>query len=163
MNRDRVAQRLHSVLDAASLALALLGGLALCAAALLTVVSVAGRALFSAPVPGDYEIVEAACAFAVCAALPWCQRRRGHATVDILAERLGPRATRRAGDALMAALAALIAWRMAAGMIDKMGDGFYVETTFILQTPVWWTWAAALPGAALFAVAAAADTLTGRP
>jgi TRAP-type C4-dicarboxylate transport system permease small subunit len=148
-------------LDHASHALALAGGAALCAAALLTTASVAGRAA-GAPVPGDYELVQIACAFAVFSFLPWCQRRRAHAAVDILADRLAPRATRRAGDALTAALAALVAWRLGAGLADRMGDGFFVETTFILRIPVWWGYAAALPGAALFAVAAGFDALTGR-
>ena len=49
--------------------------LVLIALILLTVVSVVGRALFSAPIPGDFELVEIGMAVAVFAFLPYCQLR----------------------------------------------------------------------------------------
>lgn len=149
--------RIDRALGALCVGLAWLGGAALLAAALLTVASIAGRALVPlglSPVPGDYELVQIAAAFAVTAALPLCQYRRGHVTVDIATDAMGPRAAavaRAAGDLAMAAVAALLAWRMGLGLADKLGSAFYVETTFILQIPVWHGYAAALPGLILFA------------
>jgi TRAP-type C4-dicarboxylate transport system permease small subunit len=142
-------------------AMAMAGGLALLAVMLSTVASVAGRALIPlglGPVPGDYELVQFGVAFAVCAFLPLCQWRRGHVTVDIALKPLGRRLNGwvdAAGCLLMTAGAGLLAWRTALGLRDKMGDGFYVETTFILRLPVWWGYAAALSGLAVFALVSA--------
>jgi TRAP-type C4-dicarboxylate transport system permease small subunit len=135
--------------------LALVGGAVLLLLAALTVVSVTGRAFVKmglGPVPGDFELVEAGCAFAVFAFLPWCQFQRGHATVDVFIGWAGPRA--RAGLALVSnilltAVAGFIAWRLQAGLVDKLSYG---ETTFILQMPAWYGYAASLVGAVVFAV-----------
>lgn len=132
-------------------ALAILGGLALLAVTALTVASITGRAFIRqglGPVPGDFELVEALTAFAVFAFLPWCQLRRGHATVDVFTRMLPERANRLidlACEVLMTAVVMLIAWRLWHGLIDKQR---YHETTFILQFPLWWSYAAAFAAAA---------------
>jgi TRAP-type C4-dicarboxylate transport system permease small subunit len=132
-------------------ALAILGGLALLAVTALTVASITGRAFTRqglGPVPGDFELVEALTAFAVFAFLPWCQLKRGHATVDVFTRLLPPRANRLidlACEVLMTMVVALIAWRLWHGMLDKMR---YHETSFILQVPLWWAFAAAWVAAA---------------
>jgi TRAP-type C4-dicarboxylate transport system permease small subunit len=132
-------------------ALAILGGLALLAVTALTVASITGRAFTRqglGPVPGDFELVEALTAFAVFAFLPWCQLKRGHATVDVFTRLLPPRANRLidlACEVLMTMVVALIAWRLWHGMLDKMR---YHETSFILQFPLWWAFAAAWVAAA---------------
>ncbi|MCF1505757.1 TRAP transporter small permease [Afifella sp. H1R] len=139
-------------------ALAILGGLVLVVLTVMTVLSIAGRALVPlglGPVPGDFELVEAGVAFAVFSFLPWCQFRRGHVTVDLLAERFGPRgmaACALASNLVMTAIAGLLAWRLGLGMQDKR---LYPETSFILQFPIWWPYAASLAGAWMFAVASA--------
>nr|WP_255599862.1 TRAP transporter small permease [Afifella sp. IM 167] len=138
--------------------LAILGGLVLLAITVMTVVSIAGRALISlgfGPVPGDFELVEAGVAFAVFSFLPWCHYRRGHVMVDLFAQTFGPRglaAFSLVGNFLMTVAAVLIAWRLGLGTSDKLAYG---ETTFILQFPLWWPYAAALVGAWLFALTAA--------
>jgi TRAP-type C4-dicarboxylate transport system permease small subunit len=140
---------------------AMAGGAALIGMTALTCVSVVGRALDGmglGPVPGDYELVAMGAAFAVTACLPWCQWRRGHVTVDLLLHKAGPRANAAVdivANLLMTAAAALIAWRLREGMIDKLGNDFYQETTFILGLPVWWGYAGALFGATVFAVVSA--------
>ena len=53
---------------------------------------------------------------------------------------------------MMLAFAVFIAWRHAAGMLDKLQ---YMETTFILRMPLWWSYAASLIGAVVFIVVAA--------
>lgn len=156
-----MARRIDAAVGWLAWAMAMLGGLALMAVMLSTVASVAGRAaipLGLGPVPGDYELVEVGTAFAVAAFLPWCQWRRGHVTVDIALGPLGPRVNAWVdvtANLLMTLGAGLLTWRMALGLRDKMGDGFYVETTFILQFPVWWGYAAALSGLVAFTLVSA--------
>ena len=145
--------------------MALLGGIVLVGLVLLTCVSVLGRggntlghsglieamapalgqALIATgigPVKGDFEIVEAGIAFAVFAFLPWCQIRQGHATVDVFTAFLSERANRiiiTFWDVLFALVLVLLAWRLYDGMIGKVRNG---ETTFLLQFPIWWAYAA---------------------
>ena len=133
---------------------AYLGGLVLLAIVIMTCLSIGGRAIGDwlglGPIPGDFELVEIGIGFAIFAFLPWCQIRRGHATVDILQPRFGQRVNGLIdliSDLLMFVAAVLIGWRLWQGMLDKKG---YAETTFILQFPVWIAYAAALAGAAVF-------------
>lgn len=127
--------------------LAVLGGLSLIAITLMTVVSITGRAFIWAglrPVPGDFELVELGTGFAVFAFLPWCQLNRGHATVDVFTSFLSDRANRvidLVTEIVMTLVMLLFAWRLWYGMTDKIR---YHETTFILQYPVWWGYAAAM-------------------
>ena len=167
--------------------MALLGGVVLVALVLLTCVSVLGRggntlghadwleALAPAigkaiigtgvgPVLGDFEIVEAGIAFAVFAFLPWCQLRQGHATVDIFTAMM-PGAINRLlvtlWDVLFALMLILIAWRLFEGMMSKVQNG---QTTFLLQFPIWWAYAASFAAsvvAALTGVYVAALRLIG--
>lgn len=135
---------------------ALLGGVLLLSIIAVVVVSVSGRSLVWAglgPIPGDFELVEAGGALAIFCFLPWCQLQNGHVTVDIIKGMFGRRFD--AGldtvyNLIMTGLSALIAWRLWAGMLDKMTYG---ETTFILQFPVWWGYAACLPVAVLAVIA----------
>lgn len=137
---------------------AMLGGLVLLALIILSVLSITGRALVPVglgPIPGDFELVQAGTAFGIFCFLPWCQMEGGHVTVDILKRWLGPRvdALLAAGfNLLMTLAAAFILWRAYAGMQDKMR---YTEVTFILQYPVWWSYAVCLPLAALFVAVSA--------
>lgn len=151
-------RRVEAALEQLAAAFAIAGGAVLVALTVMTVLSITGRGLIFAglgPVPGDYELVEAGTAFAIFAFLPWCQMRRGHVTVDLFLARFGPRVN--AGidtlaNLLMTLAAALIAWRLWLGLVDKRAYG---ETTFILQFPLWWGYAAALAGAVLFVIVCA--------
>jgi TRAP-type C4-dicarboxylate transport system permease small subunit len=134
-----------------SRALAWLGVLVLAALALISVLSIAGRALsFTGlgPVPGDFELVEAGTALAVFCFLPWCHLKRGHAVVDMLWKTYPPalqRALLVATDALMLAAWLLLVWRMGVAMLGYHANG---EVSFILQMPVWWGYAASMVPAA---------------
>lgn len=134
-----------------SRALAWLGGGALTVIALLSVISIAGRALSGAglgPLPGDFELVEAGTALAVFCFLPWAHLKRSHAAVDLLWG-LYPVPLRLAftllADALMLAVWLLLVWRMGLALEDYRGNA---EVTFILQMPVWWGYAASMLPAA---------------
>lgn len=126
---------------------AMAGGLVLTALVVMTCLSITGRALSFAglgPVPGDFELVEAGIAFAVFAFLPWCILNAGHATVDIFTNGLPVQANRvllAFWEMVMAATVAFIAWRLYEGFLGKLRNG---ETTFLLQFPVWWAYAACL-------------------
>lgn len=138
---------LYSIIARLARWLAVLGGLSLIAITVMTVVSITGRALVWAglgPVPGDFELVEVGTAIAVFSFLPWCQLNRGHATVDAFTGFLPDRANRvidLVTGLLMLLVMLLLAWRLWHGMMDKIR---YQETTFILQFPVWWGYAAAM-------------------
>ncbi|MBO6900144.1 MAG: TRAP transporter small permease [Rhizobiaceae bacterium] len=153
--------------------LAVSGGVVLTVLTILTVMSITGRALIWAglsPVPGDFEMVEAGVAFAIFSFLPWCQFVRGHASVDIFTNFLSDGANRiidLVTEILMTAFIVIVAWRLWYGMLDKIR---YNETTFILQFPVWWAYAACMVAAAIGAVISlyllyeqARATLAGRP
>lgn len=140
-----------------AVALALLGGVALTALTIITVLSVTGRALVWAglgPVPGDFELVEAGTGFAVFAFLAWCHFNREHAQVEILTMRFSPFANRIIDlvvDALMLVVACVLAYQHYLGMLDKIA---YSETSFILRFPIWWAYAASLLGAVAFVIVA---------
>ena len=147
--------------------MALLGGLILTALVILVCASVLGRggntfahwdlieatapglsaAILGAgigPVPGDFEIVEAAIAFAIFAFLPLCQLRSAHAAVDVFTANLPyrARATLQAFWEVVLTLAILlITWRLGAGFLDKLDSG---EITLFLGFPKWWGFAASL-------------------
>jgi TRAP-type C4-dicarboxylate transport system permease small subunit len=137
---------------------ALAGGAALLSVVVVTVVSIVGRrsgAVGLGPVPGDYEWVEMATAFAVFSSLGWCQLRRGHVTVDLCWHRAPRRVTAAidlVADLLMTLGALLLAWRLALGLVDRHR---FAETTFVLQIPLWWGYAACLVGALVFVLACA--------
>lgn len=130
-----------------SRALAWFGALVLCAIALMSAVSIAGRALAPlglGPVPGDFELVEAGAALAIFCFLPWCHLQRGHATVDLFWGHFPARlrhAVEVLAEALMLTLWALLVWRMGIATLDYRGNG---EVSFILQMPVWWGYGAAM-------------------
>ena len=169
---------------------ALLGGAVLLALIALTGLSILGRAANSVgnadwtqrvapglaewiggfgPVPGDFELVGAGLAFTVFSFMPLCQLHRGHARVDLFADLTPPRFARALEafwEVVLTAAILLITWRLFEGAQDKLSNG---ETTFILQFPVWWAYAASLVAAcaasivALYcAVAQVMGVMTGR-
>lgn len=132
-----------------SVGFALAGGAVLVAMTLATTASILGRWLLSRPLPGDYELAQLGTAVAVAAFLPYCAIRGGHVLVDFLTAR-APARVRAALDALgnaaIAAIGFLIAWRLAVGLVDLRAAG---ETTMVLAIPTWWAYA---PMAAAFAL-----------
>jgi len=138
------------------------GGAALIIVLTLTVISIIGRGMIFlglGPIPGDFELVEAGTAFAVLAFMPLCQFHRGHVTVDLFLARLGRRPNAMidvVANLLMTAAAAVLTWRLYDGMLDKRSYG---ETSFILQFPIWWSYAASLIGATIFTLVCAYTVL----
>ncbi|MGB3553398.1 MAG: TRAP transporter small permease [Jannaschia sp.] len=182
---------LGRIIEALARLMAILGGLVLSALVVMTCLSITGRflngilhsdalvgtglsdwllALGIGPVEGDFELIEAGMAFVIFAFLPITQLRDGHASVDILTNLFGERANRflvALWAVLFAAVMVLIAWQLWQGTQDKMRYG---ETTYLIQFPVWWAYAAALAGATVTALVALyvmlvrlAELVTGSP
>ena len=153
------------IVDRLATTMALIGGTVLSALILLTCASIIGRLLNGAlhgsvlqsvapgfaermldwgigPITGDFELVEAGIAFAIFAFLPLCQIRAGHATVDVFTANLPggiQRWLRAVVEVVFALVLILICWRLGDGTLSKLQYG---ETTFLLQMPIWWAYAA---------------------
>jgi TRAP-type C4-dicarboxylate transport system permease small subunit len=103
------------------IALAIFGGLLACAMAIMVAVSVTGRYLFSAPVPGDYDLVGIISGTAVFAFLPYCQLRRGNVVVDFFTTNMPPRGKAfldGIGTLFYLIIAVVFTWRMYYGMVE---------------------------------------------
>jgi len=116
-------------------ALVIIGGACLTAAGILTVGSVIGRYFFNSPIPGDFELVEMACAVAVFSFLPYCQLKKGNVLVDFFTYNSSPR-TKGILDSISAiiysAITVLLTWRLWVGGLDFLATN---EQTVILQIP----------------------------
>jgi len=135
-------------------AFALGGGLVLVAIAVMSGASIASRWLAGRALVGDFELVQIGCAIAVSASLPYCQMRRGHVIVDFFTVGFARRVRARFdafGALLLAACAALIAWRMTFGMLNAYASG---ESSMLLAVPIWTAYVAIVPSFALLAIAA---------
>jgi len=172
---------------------AILGGIILSAAILITCLSILGRtastvlhwdplvealpgvtqwllALGIGPIRGDFELVEAGMAFCIFAFLPYCQVTAGHASVDIFTSRLGPRAQGVLSaliDLLFAVVLVVIAVQLKGGLDARIRSG---QTSFLLQFPIWWAYAASFAAACVAAAAGVymagirwAELFAGRP
>lgn len=143
-----------SAVRAAAAALALAGGSVLLLVVAVTVASVLGRWIQSAPVPGDIELVQLGTAAALALFLPWCQLHGSHLIVDIFTARtttLAQRRLDRAAQLLAAGVLGLLAIRAAAGIADLRAAG---ETSMVLGLPLWLAYAAMVPSLALAALIA---------
>jgi TRAP-type C4-dicarboxylate transport system permease small subunit len=156
---------MHRVISIFARGMALLGGAVLLGLVLMTCLSILGRqvnVLLHAdlvqslapgfaqwaldvgvgPVFGDYEITEMGMAFALFCFLPLCQLTVGHARVDVFTSFLSVQTNRwlRLLTEIALALAlVLIAWRLQVGTAARMTSG---QTTYLLEWPVWWPYAA---------------------
>ncbi|WP_413785632.1 TRAP transporter small permease [Cognatiyoonia sp. IB215182] len=157
---------MHKIISLLARVMAMLGGLVLCALVVMVCLSIIGREVNGiahggylggfgdwliaqgiGPITGDFELIEAGIAFAIFAFLPLTQLTGAHATVDIFTSGLGPKANNLIAafwSVVMAAIILLITWRLFAGMQDKLRYG---ETTFLIQFPVWWAYAASFVAA----------------
>ncbi len=166
---------MHGFMMGLARTMAVIGGVILTLLILLTCVSVIGRTLntilnsglfqsllpeFSnwllglgvGPVNGDFELVEAGVAFSIFAFIPLCQITDAHASVDIFFSKFPERVQRfirMVVEIVFALVLILIAWRLYEGMLSKMQ---YNETTFLLQFPIWWAYAASFVGAVVASI-----------
>ena len=140
-------------LEAACKGAAIAGALVFVGLVAMSIVSISGRKLASAPVPGDVEMLQLCAAFASSSFFAWCHLNHGDVKVDFFTERLAARhvhALDALGSLLVAAFGALLAWRTGAGALTLHAAG---ETTMILGAPVWLGQALMVPGFVLLALA----------
>jgi TRAP-type C4-dicarboxylate transport system permease small subunit len=133
----RKLPRAPALLETTAKSLALAGGAVALAVAGVVVASILGRWLFSAPIPGDFEVVQIGTAIAVFAFLPFCQAVRGNIVVETFTVRLPARLRRRAdaiSDGIYAAAMALVAACLTRGTLDTFSSG---EVSMVLRIPVW--------------------------
>lgn len=168
---------MHSVMMTLSRGLAMIGGIVLSALILMTCISILGRHASSAlnsdmvqsvapglaawllgigvgPIYGDFELTELGMGFAVFCFLPLCQITAGHARVDIFTSFLRDainRWLRLIIELVFLAAIALIAWRLSLGMSSRMRTG---QTTYLLEWPVWWPYAACMAAASVAVIVA---------
>ena len=135
---------------------AMLGGALLMLIAVMTLVSVVGRAVFAQPVPGDIELTQYAIAVAISAFLPYCLFTGGNLIVDFFTAKASDK-TKRWLDALGALTLAfamgLFAWRTMVGMWSVKEAG---ETSMVVGFPLWIIYLGMAPCFALASMAALA-------
>ena len=94
-----------------------------------------GLGLHPRSVPGDAEIAQVLTATALFSFLPYCQMRGGHIRVDVFSE-FFPNALVAVLDRLwgvmFAIIAAVLAWRLMLGWLNKWANG---DTTMVLRIP----------------------------
>ncbi len=133
--------------------MAIIGGLIFVGLVIMSVVSIVGRKLISAPVPGDVELLQMCAAFASASFFAWCHLNHGDVKVDFFTHHLAPGIVRRLdglGSLLVGLFGALIAWRSLAGALNVKEYG---ETSPILNLPMWVAQVLMVPGFVVLALA----------
>jgi TRAP-type mannitol/chloroaromatic compound transport system permease small subunit len=145
--------RFGRVLLAVARWFALAGGGVFTLIVIMSVVSIVGRKLANAPVPGDVELLQMCAAFASAAFFAYCHLTNGNVKVDFFTSWISPgkRALLdTAGSLLVGLFGALIAWRTWAGAASLKEAG---ETSAVLGLPVWLAQALMVPSFVLLALA----------
>jgi hypothetical protein len=162
MSKPKKAERrgpLHEALHNVAVWFAYAGCMVVAAIGIMSVVSIVGRALWSRPITGDFELVEIGIAIAGTLFLGYCQITAGNIFVDIFTLRASDNSKAwmdRFGALLMAAMFVLVGWRAAVGAHDIRLNG---ETSMLMGFPIWLGYIGMLPGVALAAIVATAQAL----
>jgi len=129
------------------------GGGVFVALVLMSIVSIVGRKLWSAPVPGDVELLQVCSAVASSTFFAYCHLNGGDVKVDFFTATMAPakvHALDAFGSTLVGLVGALLAWRTVLGALTVREAG---EMTMILDLPLWWGQIAMVPGFVLLALA----------
>ncbi len=124
------------------------------AIAIMTVLSIIGRAAFKTPIQGDIELTQLGIALAISLTLPWCQLQRANIIVDFFTQNSAPQVQRfldTCGAVLIAAMYFLLAWRTSVGAASVREAQ---EQSMILGLPMYWAYVSLAPGLLLAAVIA---------
>jgi TRAP-type C4-dicarboxylate transport system permease small subunit len=119
--------------------LAVFGGGLCCLMAAMVTVSVTGRYLFSAPIPGDYDLLAILSGCAAFAFLPYCQMTRGNVVVDFFTTNMSPRGKAvldAAGTLLYLVVAILFTWRLYYGGLELRANAEVLANFNFYR---WWT------------------------
>jgi len=125
------------ILNTISKFFALFGGLVLLIAALISILSIFGRVVFSSPLLGDFELVEIACAVAIGSFLPLCYLKNGNVIVDFITAKLSKNKINFL-DAFSSLIFGITALFFSTRMVLGARDMFvYQEETMLLAFPIW--------------------------
>jgi TRAP-type C4-dicarboxylate transport system permease small subunit len=142
------------LLLAVAKAFSLAGGGLFVAMVCLSVVSIVGRKLWSAPVNGDIELLQMGTGVAAAAFFPYCTMMGEHLRVEFFTAHRSLR-TRAVLDGcanlLLAAVMAVLAWRSSLQVLEIHEAG---EVTVMRSIPVWIPVACLVPSLALTALCA---------
>ena len=143
-------------LDRITTGWALFGGFIFCAIVLMSIVSIVGRKLFSAPIQCDMELLQMGSAIGAAAFLPLCEVYDHHIKVDAFTNGLSARA--RAwldvmGHGLLAFMGALLTWRTALYAVSAKET---MEVSALLLVPLWWPVSLLVPSFLLLTLTALA-------
>jgi TRAP-type C4-dicarboxylate transport system permease small subunit len=150
---------LHEALHNVAVWFAYAGGAVVAAIGIMSAVSIIGRALWSKPIMGDFELVEMGIAVAGTLFLGYCQITAGNIFVDIFTIRASRNAKAwmdRFGALLMAAMFILVGWRASVGASEIRMSG---ETSMLMGVPIWIGYVGMLPGVTLAAITALSQAL----
>jgi len=140
-------------LMAASKWTAFVGGVIFTGLVIMSIISIVGRKLFSAPVPGDVEVLQMLAAVASASFFAYCHLMHGDVKVDFFTAGIGT-AKRRildaAGSMLLGMVGAVLTWRTWAGAMSLREAG---ESSAILEIPVWIAQVLMVPSFLLMALA----------
>jgi TRAP-type C4-dicarboxylate transport system permease small subunit len=131
---------------------AVAGGLLFVGLVLMSIVSIVGRKLFSAPVPGDIEVLQMLAAAACASFFAYCHLSQGDVKVDFFTASASKKVNHlldALGSGLLFLVAAILTWRIYIGASETLGYG---ETSAIVGWPVGWAQMAMVPGFALLAL-----------
>lgn len=132
--------------------LAIVGGALMLVAIGITLVSVAGRYGFGAPVPGDYEIVEQICAVGTFLFFPYAHATGSNIVVEFFTLKMPARrrlALDLMHDVIFTCVAALLTWRLSIGLADKY---ITAANTALIRVPFWWSYSFAVASMALLCI-----------
>lgn len=132
---------------------AITGGLIFVVIVIMSIVSIVGRKLYSAPVPGDVEMLQMAAAFASASFFAYCHLNGGDVKVDFFTAKASEKTVHRLdafGSLLVGVFGTLLTWRTGVGAMAIKEAG---ETSMILGWPVWVAQVLMLPGFFLLAMA----------
>lgn len=134
-------------------ALSVAGGLLFVALVGMSIVSIVGRKLISAPVPGDVEVLQMVAAAASASFFAYCHMNQGDVKVDFFTSKVSPRTVEfldAFASALVGAFGGVLTWRVWVGAQSTLESQ---ETSAILGWPVGVAQLAMVPGFLLLALA----------
>jgi TRAP-type C4-dicarboxylate transport system permease small subunit len=129
---------------------AAIGGLMFVGLVAMSIVSIVGRKLFSAPVPGDVEMLQMLAAAACANFFAYCHLSQGDVNVDFFTATAPKKVNHlldALGSGLLALVAAVLTWRIYVGARETIGYG---EVSAIIGWPIGWAQMAMVPGFAVF-------------
>lgn len=134
-------------------AFAIAGGLVFVALVTMSIISIVGRKLISAPVPGDIEVMQMGTAVGSAMMLAYCEMTRHHLRVDFFTTRLAKKYRDRLdafAHLLVALVSVVMAWRTSVAALSLKEAG---EISMMLSWPVWPAVALLVPSFVVLAAA----------